>query len=93
MLQIIPTASNGVDAVNFRQMRESSSLNLETQHTTPASSHPSSPNPSSQHIKAVAGQGTPGTPGFVDDGIEPPLAHDADLFGAFTSMTIHATAH
>ncbi|THH33788.1 hypothetical protein EUX98_g408 [Antrodiella citrinella] len=88
---IVPSASNGIDAVNFRQLRESTSLNLETQHTTPASSHPSSPNPNSshsQHIKA-AGLGVPGTPGMVDDGLEPPPAHDADLFGAFTSMTIH----
>ena len=71
-------------------MRESTSLNLENQQSTPVSSHPSSPNPNShsQQIKAVAGLGVPGTPGAGDDGMEPPPAHDADLFGAFSSMTI-----
>ncbi|EKM59681.1 uncharacterized protein PHACADRAFT_250330 [Phanerochaete carnosa HHB-10118-sp] len=76
---IVPTASNGVDAVNFRQIRESDSLHLERQHT-----HiPGSPN-----IKGVAGAGgVPGTPG-LDDGIEPPPP-EVDLFGAFNSITLH----
>lgn len=72
--QIVPSSSNGVDAVNFRRMEESTSLHLESQ---------------SSQIKAVAGAGvpqTPGTPG-MDDGMEP--AADADLFGAFSSITLH----
>lgn len=74
LTQIVPSSSNGVDAVNFRRMEESTSLHLESQ---------------SSQIKAVAGAGvpqTPGTPG-VDDGMEP--AADADLFGAFSSITLH----
>ena len=73
--------SNGVDAVNFRQMRESDSLHLEKQHT-----HiPGSPGP----IKGVAGAGVPGTPGLGgDDGLELP-PQDVDLFGAFSSITLH----
>lgn len=76
---IVPTASNGIDAVNFRQIRESDSLHLERQHN-----HiPGSPN-----LKGVAGAGAaPGTPG-LDDGIEPPPA-EVDLFGAFNSITLH----
>ncbi|KAA1466142.1 Pkinase-domain-containing protein [Dentipellis sp. KUC8613] len=69
---IVPASSNGVDAVNFRRMEESTSLHLENQHAPP--------------IKGVAGAGvpqTPGTPG-VDDGME-----TVDLFGAFSSMTLH----
>ncbi|EIM88225.1 Pkinase-domain-containing protein [Stereum hirsutum FP-91666 SS1] len=71
---IVPSSSNGVDAVNFRRMEESNSLHLESQ---------------SSQIKAVAGAGvpqTPGTPG-MDDGME--AAADADLFGAFSSITLH----
>lgn len=74
LIQIVPSSSNGVDAVNFRRMEESNSLHLESQ---------------SAHIKAVAGAGvpqTPGTPG-VDYGME--AAADADLFGAFSSITLH----
>ncbi|TFY79401.1 hypothetical protein EWM64_g4612 [Hericium alpestre] len=68
---IVPASSNGVDAVNFRRMEESTSLHLESQNTS---------------LKGVAGAGvpqTPGTPG-VDDGMEA-----VDLFGAFSSMTLH----
>ncbi|EMD40561.1 hypothetical protein CERSUDRAFT_45092 [Gelatoporia subvermispora B] len=78
---IVPTASNGIDAVNFRQMHESTSLHLEKQHST-QSRAPS-------QIRGVAGAGAgsaPGTPG-ADDGLEPPA--DGDLFGAFSSMTLH----
>ncbi|KAI0269231.1 Pkinase-domain-containing protein [Gloeopeniophorella convolvens] len=70
---IVPASSNGVDAVNFRRMEESTSLHLESQHNTST-------------IHAVAGAGvvqTPGTP----DGMEPPS--DGDLFGAFSSITLH----
>ena len=82
--QIVPTASNGIDAVNFRQMHESTSLHLEKQHSTP-----SSPHPGQAHIKGVAGAGVPGTPGLGgDDGLEPP-PQDVDLFGAFSSITLH----
>ncbi|KAI0786359.1 Pkinase-domain-containing protein [Abortiporus biennis] len=84
---IVPTASNGVDAVNFRQMRESNSLHLEKQHIQNAA--PPSPRlPHSQsQITGVAGAGVPGTPGLGgDDGMEPPPQED--LFGAFSSMTI-----
>ena len=75
----MPTASNGIDAVNFRQIRESDSLHLERQQP-----HiPGSPN-----IKGVAGAGgVPGTPG-LDDGMEPPPP-EVDLFGAFSSITLH----
>ena len=83
--QIVPTASNGVDAVNFRQMRESNSLHLEKQHVQ----HPPPPSPRLPHSQHSGGSSvrTPGTPGLHgDDGMEPPT--DADLFGAFSSMTI-----
>lgn len=83
----MPTASNGVDAVNFRQMRESDSLHLERQHN-----HiPGSPGAAHAPFKGVAGAGAPGTPGLGgDDGMEPPPpAPDADLFGAFSSITLH----
>ena len=76
----MPTASNGIDAVNFRQIRESDSLHLERQQ-----SHI----PGSPQIRGVAGAGVPGTPGLHgDDGIEPP-PQEVDLFGAFNSMTLH----
>lgn len=71
--QIVPTASNGADAVNFRQMQESTSLHLERQHASP-SIQPQVP-------------GTPGLSGG-DDGLDVPPA-DADLFGAFSSITLH----
>jgi len=63
---IVPSSSNGVDAVNFRRIDEtrSTSLHLEM-----------------EAIRAVAGAGVPQTPGG-EDGI------DADLFGAFSSMTL-----
>ncbi|OSC99179.1 Pkinase-domain-containing protein [Trametes coccinea BRFM310] len=72
---IVPTASNGIDAVNFRQMHESTSLQLEKQ--------------SSAHFKAVAGSGVPGTPGLGgDDGLEP-SPQGVDEFSAFSSITLH----
>ena len=75
--QIVPTASNGVDAVNFRQMHESMSLQLEKQSSlTP--------------IKAVAGSSLPGTPGLGDsDGLDPsPSPRTVDEFSAFSSITL-----
>ncbi|CAL1702260.1 unnamed protein product [Somion occarium] len=87
---IVPTLSNGIDAVNFRQMRESNSLHLEKQHSTLPSPSPYSsplPNHHGHHsqIKGAAGSGLPGTPG-ADDGLEPPVQED--LFTAFSSMTL-----
>lgn len=73
----MPTASNGIDAVNFRQMNESTSLHLEKQHSSHAP------------FKGVAGTGVPGSPGLGgDDGMEtsPP---EVDLFNGFSSMTLH----
>lgn len=65
-------------------MRESNSLHLEKQHATHP---PPSPKPNGQ-FKGVAGSSVPGTPGLgADDGLEPPPQED--LFGAFSSMTIH----
>lgn len=87
--QIVPTASNGVDAVNFRQMRESNSLHLEKQqpHVPP------SPGPPHAQLRGVAGAGigAPGTPGLGgDDGMDTaPLCQEVDLFGAFSSITLH----
>ncbi|KAL6299122.1 kinase-like domain-containing protein [Sparassis latifolia] len=88
---IIPMASNGIDAVNFRQMKESSSLHLERQHSqSPQYPHPNGLHAQSQpHLHGVAGAGVPGTPGLgADDGLEPP-PQDVDLFGAFSSITLH----
>ncbi|PSR73637.1 hypothetical protein PHLCEN_2v10556 [Hermanssonia centrifuga] len=62
-------------------MHESTSLHLERQH----SQNPSSPRP----IQGVAGSALPGTPGLGgDDGMDI-SPHDADLFGAFSSITLH----
>lgn len=41
-MQIVPSLSNGLDAVNFRHLKESHSLHLEDQTQGP-SSHPSTP--------------------------------------------------
>lgn len=80
----MPTASNGVDAVNFRQMRESNSLHLEKQHMH-------IPVPPSPGLRGVAGASVPGTPGLGgDDGMEAvPPTQEVDLFGAFSSITLH----
>lgn len=69
---IVPATSNGVDAVNFRSMRESQSLQLEMQGVAGAG----------------VPQAMPGTPGLKgrDDGLEP--ADERDLFGAFSSVTL-----
>lgn len=74
--QIVPTASNGIDAVNFRQMNESTSLHLEKQHS------------SNTQFRGVAGTSAPGSPGLgADDGME--ASPEVDLFNGFTSMTLH----
>lgn len=90
LAQIIPVVSNGLDAVNFRQMNESSSLHLEKEKPSHSPQH--SPRPPSHIPQAVQSQyavkgGIPGTPG-ADDGLEPP-PQDVDLFGAFSSITLH----
>ena len=74
--QIVPTASNGVDAVNFRQMHESTSLQLEKQSSlTP--------------IKAVAGSALLGSPGLGEnDGLDPVAPRTVDEFSAFSSITL-----
>ncbi|KAH9943076.1 Pkinase-domain-containing protein [Epithele typhae] len=70
---IVPTASNGVDAVNFRQMHESTSLNLERQ----------------MPIKGVAGSSVPGSPGMpTDDGLDTVPSQVVDEFSAFSSITL-----
>ncbi|KAL1680681.1 kinase-like domain-containing protein [Schizophyllum commune] len=73
---IVPTSSNGVDAVNFRTMKESTSLHLEDEHVK-----------GSAQIVGVAGAGYVGTPGLgpADDGLD----KEKDLFGAFNSVTLH----
>lgn len=65
--------------MNFRQLHESTSLHLERQHSV---------NP--------GGASLPGTPGAegeggAGDGLAGGLlsAQDADLFGAFSSITLH----
>ncbi|KAG9025837.1 hypothetical protein FRB95_009689 [Tulasnella sp. JGI-2019a] len=97
---IVPATSNGIDAVNFRQMRESKSMDLDRHMDST--------------IRGVAGPGSvPGTPDLrsTDDGLEPPPTPgtgaslrsqgsllspkltasptDEDLFGAFSSVTLH----
>ncbi len=73
--QIVPTASNGIDAVNFRQMNESTSLQFEKQSS----------------LKGVAGSGVPGSPGLGgEDGLDPaPKPPIVDEFSAFSSITLH----
>ncbi|KAI0921554.1 serine/threonine protein kinase, AGC [Taiwanofungus camphoratus] len=89
---IVPTISNGIDAVNFRQMHESTSLHLEKQQQQHSPQHSPAPHSGSRPhstLKGVAGAGVPGTPGLgADDGLEPP-PQDVDLFGAFSSITLH----
>jgi protein-serine/threonine kinase len=71
----VPETSNGVDAINFRNIRESNSLNLEGADVM---------------IQGIAGAGAvPGTPGGLrgmDDGLEPPAEEDA--FYSFNSITL-----
>ncbi|CED84156.1 pkinase-domain-containing protein [Phaffia rhodozyma] len=82
---IVPATSNGVDAVNFRHIRDSKSLDFE-EH---------GPVAPSQLIRGVAGHPiTPGTPGFpsppelVDaSGLPAPLEAEHNPFGEFTSVT------
>lgn len=63
--------------MNFRHIKESNSLHLEEQ------------------IQGVAGRYVPGTPGLsADDGMDTPGAESGirngqDLFGGFSSVTLH----
>jgi protein-serine/threonine kinase len=68
----VPSSSNGLDAVNFRHLKESNSLHLEDQ------------------MQGIAGLSiAPGTPGLTaDDGMDLP-PEGPDLFGAFSSVTLH----
>lgn len=71
--QIVPATSNGLDAVNFRSIRESQSLQFEVQGVAGA---------------GVAGQpGTPGLKG-TEDGLEPVPDGEPDAFEGFSSMTL-----
>ncbi|KAG8880109.1 hypothetical protein FRB98_005333 [Tulasnella sp. 332] len=67
---IVPATSNGIDAVNFRQMRESKSMDLD-RHLD--SNHP---NASTANMRGIAGSGASpsSTPDLrsTDDGLEPP---------------------
>ncbi len=69
---IVPATSNGFDAVNFRSIRESQSLQLEMQGVAGGG--------------VTAMPGTPGLRS-TEDGLEPP-PNDRDLFGAFSSVTL-----
>ncbi|KAG8712153.1 hypothetical protein FRC08_014970 [Ceratobasidium sp. 394] len=72
---IQPAISRGIDAVNFRNMKESSSLDLDgSKRTVPV---PASP--------------VPTTPGLftTEDGMEPPSNPMDDLFVGFSSVTLH----
>lgn len=72
--QIQPAMSHGIDAVNFRNMKESSSLDLDGSKRAGA---PGTPVPS-----------TPGL--FTsEDGMEPAPNPTDDLFVGFSSVTLH----
>jgi protein-serine/threonine kinase len=92
VLQIVPASSNGVDAVNFRPLKESSSLHLDR--------HTAKKQGGQDTLKAVAGKPSSRlktSPGSVggDDGIDTPPttpgtpASEKDLFGAFANVTLH----
>ncbi|KAF8528903.1 Pkinase-domain-containing protein [Hysterangium stoloniferum] len=72
---IVPAASNGVDAVNFRNLRESASLDFERQIVGVVAGA----------VGVGHMPGTPGTPGLGgDDGLD--VAED--LFEGFSSVTL-----
>ncbi|KAH7344448.1 Pkinase-domain-containing protein [Rhizoctonia solani] len=73
---IQPAASKGIDAVNFRNMKESSSLDLD----------------GSKRAITAPGTPVPTTPGLFtnEDGMEPaPTNPMDDLFIGFSSVTLH----
>ena len=51
-MQIVPSSSHAADAVNFRSLKESKSLHLETQQS---------------HVKGAGGPTTPGVDDVADD--------------------------
>lgn len=94
--QIIPVITNAAEAVNFRNLRESLSLDLENQdlcHSTPPSIPPTPapggratgengqrPGPGAKRTSAAASPG----PGAAPQ----PQQHE-DLFVGFSSVTLH----
>jgi len=89
--QIIPVVTNAADAVNFRNIRESLSLDLENQdlcHSTPPSVSPSP----GRRVTGENGQWlspgakTPSVAGSPGPGSPP--QHE-DLFVGFSSVTLH----
>lgn len=72
MPQIVPATSNGVDAVNFRSIRESQSLQLELQGVAGAG--------------VAASQASPGLQS-TEDGMDV-VAAESDLFKGFSSVTL-----
>lgn len=71
--QIVPATSNGVDAVNFRSIRESQSLQLELQGVAGAG-------------VAQASQASPGLQS-TEDGMDV-VTPESDLFKGFSSVTL-----
>ena len=89
--QIIPVITNAADAVNFRNIRESLSLDLENQdlcHSTPPSVPPTpggrATGENGQWLNL--GARTPSAAGSPGPGSPP--QHE-DLFMAFSSVTLH----
>ena len=74
--QIVPALSNGIDAINFRNMKESKSLQLEAQGSGGGGAGGQVPGP--------AGGGGMG----AEDGLEPLPEGERDLFGGFSSVTL-----
>lgn len=79
---IVPTSSNGVDAVNFRAMKDSHSLHFDREL------------PNGQVMTGRAGYRdragrSPGTPSLqADDGMEVSESRKDDLFGGFHNVTL-----
>ncbi|EPQ59603.1 Pkinase-domain-containing protein [Gloeophyllum trabeum ATCC 11539] len=89
---IVPASSNGIDAVNFRHIQESTSVHLDkgSLHLQGvAGSAPVLTLPANGSFAALPGKGLPGslpsTPG-VDDGME--HVDMASLFGGFSNVTL-----
>lgn len=93
LCQIVPASSNGIDAVNFRHLRDSKSLDFDDHGPVSSSSH---------FIRGVAGHppASPGTPGFQTptellsgsgstptNGVAGALESEPNPFGEFSSVT------
>jgi hypothetical protein len=74
-LQIIPSSSNGQDASNFRRIKESNSLHLDDQMHGVGTMRTT---PRTHRMPGLTG----------DDEMDLP-AEGYDLFGAFSSVTLH----